>query len=199
MTAARIIYRTRQFWHGLRLTPTAGEIDRVRRLLNPAQFDLFFRLQPGEQSHSLAVFNNLSGAGEGNPDLLVAALLHDAGKSLYPLKLWERVWIVLGKAFFPQRSEEWASGNLEDLHDLPFWKRPFVVADQHPQWGANLAAQACSSSLVVSLIRRHQETLAMDENVTMQDRSSASDQDGSELRRLEDCLLQRLQAADEVC
>ena len=36
--------------------------------------------------------------------------------------------------------------------------RPFVVAERHPDWGAEMAAQAGASALVVELIRRHQET-----------------------------------------
>jgi hypothetical protein len=31
------------------------------------------------------------------------------------------------------------------------------VAEQHPQWGAELAAQTGASPLTVALIRRHQE------------------------------------------
>jgi hypothetical protein len=197
MSAARIFYRTRQFWHGLRLTPTASEIDRARSALNAAQFDLFIRLQPGEQSHSLAVFTKLSVAGEDNPDLLAAALLHDVGKTLYPLKLWERVWIVLGKAFPPGLLKRWALGDLGDLKGLSFWKRPLVVAEQHPKWGAELAAQAGSSHLVVSLICRHQETLRVNEYLAKHNLPSASGQDTVESIRLEDCLLRKLQAADD--
>ena len=197
MSVARLIYRTRQFWHGLRLTPTDSEIDRVRSMLNAAQFDLFMRLQPGEQSHSLSVFTKLLGTGEENRDLLVAALLHDVGKILYPLKLWERVWIVLGKAFPTRLLKGWVLGDLEDLQNIPFWRRPFVVAQQHPQWGAELAAQAGSSALVVSLIQRHQENLAVHENLFRQDWSPASGRERSELQNLEDELLRKLQAADD--
>jgi putative nucleotidyltransferase with HDIG domain len=196
MNAIRIYYRTRQFWQGLRVKPTTREIDRVRSVLNNAQFDLFLRMQPVEQSHSLAVFDKLSATGEADQDLLVAALLHDVGKTLYPLKLWERTWIVLGKGFFPGRSKEWALGDLHDLRNLPFWKRPFVVAKQHPQWGANLAAQIGLSQMVVSLICRHQESWST-ANLARQNFPSASCQDDIEYQGLEDCLLQKLQAADD--
>jgi hypothetical protein len=197
MNVGRILYRTRQFWHGLRLTPAGSEIEHVRSVLNPAQFNLFFQLQPGEQSHSLAVFDKLSAAGECDPDLLVASLLHDTGKILYPLRLWERAWIVLGKALFPQLSKKWAVGDLKDLKKISFWKRAFVVAEQHPQWGADLAAPANSSSLAVSLIRRHQQTITMDGDLAIKDGSSTSGQDQVEFKGLENRLLLKLQAADD--
>jgi hypothetical protein len=193
----RIYYRTRQFWHGLRITPTNNEMDRARSVLSSTQFDLFMRMQPGEQSHSLAVFTKLSAAGDDDPDLLVAALLHDVGKTLFPLKLWERAWIVLANAVFPRFSNGWALGDFEDLKKLSFWKRPLVVAKQHPKWGAELAAQAGSSHLVVSLISRHQETLVVDEHSSAQIRISTSGQNELKFLGIEDCLLQKLQAADD--
>jgi len=196
MSAERIFYRTRQLWHGLWLTPTPNEMDRVRSMLTPAEIDLFNRLQPGEQSHSLTVFNKLSAAGESNSDLLVAALLHDVGKILYPLKLWERVWIVIGGVFFPRLSKKWAVGDLADLENLSFWKKAFIVAEQHPKWGADLAVQANSSQLVVSLIRRHQQSLTVSEYMPNHDRPTAGKRDNLESHQFEDCLLHKLQAAD---
>jgi putative nucleotidyltransferase with HDIG domain len=193
----RIYYRTRQFWHELRLSPTTNEMDRARSVLSSAQLDLFIRLQPGEQSHSLAVFNKLCAAGEDNHDLLVAALLHDVGKTSYPLKLWERVWIVIANAVFSRFLKRWALGDLENLKDLSFWKRPLVVAEQHPKWGAELAAQSGSSPLVVSLIRRHQDTLVVGDYSSAQKRISASGQNDLKFLGFEDCLLQKLQAADD--
>jgi hypothetical protein len=44
-----------------------------------------------------------------------------------------------------------------------------VVAIQHPAWGAEMAAEAGSSPLVVALIRRHQNLL-QDEAVSLEDR-----------------------------
>jgi hypothetical protein len=61
------------------------------------------------------------------------------------------------------------------------WRRAFVVAVQHPQWGADLAAKAGASPLAVALIRRHQE----------QQGSLGEADAGSE-----DSLLARLQSVD---
>lgn len=39
------------------------------------------------------------------------------------------------------------------------WRRAFVVARQHPSWGAQMATEAGATPLTVSLIRRHQDVL----------------------------------------
>jgi hypothetical protein len=196
MSAARILYRTRQFWHILRLAPSERDLDLVQSVLTPAQFSLFSRLQPGEQSHSIKVFTKLVGAGEDHPDLLVAALLHDLGKIRYPLKLWERVWIVIGQAFFPSLSKNWAKQALDAHPPAFFWARPFVVAEQHPAWGAHLARQAGGTNLCVALIQRHQESLPPSHPLRFQGEAQNLNSQGGESQGLEDCLLQKLQAAD---
>lgn len=157
MSAARILYRTRQLWQILRLAPTQSELEGARSVLAPALFEIFTRMSPGEQSHSLRVYSRLVENGEDHPDLMAAALLHDCGKTLYPLKLWERAWIVIGKALLPRLSLNWSQGELHELQRLAFWKRPFVVAERHPGWGADLASRAGASKQAVALIRRHQE------------------------------------------
>lgn len=48
--------------------------------LPPAQRLLFDAMHPADQAHGLAVRADLAGRGITDPDLLVAALLHDAGK-----------------------------------------------------------------------------------------------------------------------
>jgi hypothetical protein len=171
-------------------------LERVQSVLSPAQFSLFSRLQPGEQSHSIKVFTKLAGAGESNPDLLVAALLHDLGKIRYPLKLWERVWIVIGQALFPGLSKNWAKRDLDAPHPALFLARPFVVAGQHPAWGACLARQAGATHTTIALIRRHQESLPLSDPLRFQGEGQNPNSQGAESQGLEDCLLHKLQAAD---
>ena len=149
----RIRYRARQFWHALRATPAPDDLDLARQVLSPAQMDLFLKLQPNEQAHSLRIYHQLYRQNPVEKDLLVAALLHDVGKTAYPLRLWERAWIVIAKAILPSKVTEWG-------HAEPHgWKRPFVIAEQHADWGAEMAANAGASATSVSIIRRHQETI----------------------------------------
>lgn len=146
-------YRFLQFQRALFARPTAEELGLVKRALPPPLFNLFLQLQPGEQVHSLFVFNALLGEGQNHPDLLTAALLHDVGKSCFPLKIWERVGIVLAYAILPKYTQRWGKSSPAG------WKRPFVIAQQHPAWGAEMAARAGASDLAVELIRRHQDPL----------------------------------------
>ena len=168
-----ILYRPRQFLLALRVDPlTENELAPASAVLNSKQMNLFTRLQPSEQLHAIRVLETLIGQGETHPDLLTAALLHDVGKSRVPLRLWERIFIVLAKMFLPNQVKKWGSGS-------PYgWRRPFVVAEQHPAWGAEMAADADVSPLTRLLIQKHQDDFT------------------SELDTLEMDLLATLRAAD---
>jgi len=179
MSLARIVYRTEQFrkYLGIRAAPL--DLSEARETLTPAQVALFLRLQPGEQAHSLEVFQRLRLEGETGPDLQTAALLHDVGKSRFPLQVWERVWIVLARKLLPGRFQAWGAAQ-GALDELPWWQRACAVAAQHPAWGAELAQAAGCSRRAVSLIRRHQDHTPLDP------------------QNEEDQLLARLQAIDDL-
>jgi len=147
----RMFYRLRQLWEVLHARPTASDLALAQGVLAPPLMALFLRLQPSEQTHSLRILCQLFKQGENHPDLLAAALLHDVGKSRYPLHGWERVMIVLGKAVLPKQTRRWGQGQPRG------WPRAFVIAEQHPVWGAEMARGAGASPLTVSLIRHHQE------------------------------------------
>jgi hypothetical protein len=164
MRFGRIGYRTRQLWHALQAAPEPEDLERVRSILSPSLWALFTRQSRGEQAHSINVMKKLLERGETHPDLLTAALLHDVGKSCWPLRLWERVIIVLGSQFFISESKRWAHKfpappPPQDRRTINMLQKPFVIAEQHPVWGANLVAEAGARSLTVALIRRHQETV----------------------------------------
>jgi predicted HD phosphohydrolase len=92
------VYRARQFaryLRGARLDP--AEQEQVRARLGPRLAELFARMSPGEQAHSLRVAQTLLARGETTPDLLAAALLHDVGKTRAPVSLPGRVLAVLGQ------------------------------------------------------------------------------------------------------
>jgi hypothetical protein len=159
MIAERIIYRTRQFWNALSASPGEQELEQAQMWLNPRQMALFRQMSPGEQFHSLQVLRNVQSIdpdklGDLHPDLAVAALLHDVGKCRYPLRLWERIMIVLAGALFPRAVQNWGRSQPRG------WRRAFVVAQAHPEWGAQMAAKAGASPLAVFLIRNHQNRAA---------------------------------------
>lgn len=144
------MYRSRQFWQALSASPAPEELALARTYLPPSLLSIFNQMHPSEQAHSLRIARQLVEQGENHPDLLAAALLHDCGKNHHPLHLWERVAIVLGKAWFPNQVKQWGSGKPKG------WKKAFAVAAQHGDWGAQMAAHAGASPLAVALIRRHQ-------------------------------------------
>ena len=173
----RLLYRVRQFWHAWHARPSADELSLAQAVLTPQQFALFCRMQPSEQVHSLSLLRQLQQHTHPPHDLQVAALLHDSGKSLVPLRLWERIWIVLARGFAPAWVQRWGS---QPIHaGTPFWQRPLAVACQHPEWGARLAEEVGVSPLAVAIIRRHQQKI------------EAAQRDG------EEDLLLRLQAVDD--
>jgi putative nucleotidyltransferase with HDIG domain len=151
MKFPRFAYRSRQFWHAL-LKPEAHVPDGALRIhLNSAQIILFRQLQPSEQLHAYRVYNQLNTSERTNPDLLAAALLHDIGKIHSPLSIFDRIVIVIGKHLFPKAARGWGTGRPHG------WRRPFVVAEQHAAWGADLAEKAGVSVLAADLIRSHHE------------------------------------------
>jgi hypothetical protein len=147
-------------------------LGQAKTLLTEKQFDLFLEMQPSEQRHALRVLARLQEQGETQPDLFRAALLHDIGKTRYPLRLWERVLIVLAKAIFPLKVKEWGE------EEAKGWRRAFVVAGQHAAWGAAQAGEVGLSPLAINLIRRHEDKMELGESE-------------------EDTLLRILQAADD--
>lgn len=153
MTSAR--RRVGQFFHYLKNSPLApDERAEVRQVLSPALASLFERMTPGEQRHSLAVLRAVRAAsGPALPaGLLQAALLHDVGKSRAPLGLLGRVAVVVAGRLLPTHSRRWGQGEPQG------WRRPFVTAARHPEWGAELCAQAGADPLAVRLVGQHQET-----------------------------------------
>jgi len=183
MNTSRLLYRSRQFWQAITTRSSPDDMDLVSSLLSPSQIELFNRMQKSEQAHSLRVLKELRNRGDENIDLQTAALLHDVGKVQAPLRLWERVLIVIVKAFCPDCVKKWASAPTGDSLKGLGWRRAFVVAEQHPVWGADLASQCGTSPIAVSLIARHQEQLPpVDINESSE----------------EDCLLRKLQAVDDI-
>jgi putative nucleotidyltransferase with HDIG domain len=162
-----MLYRVRQFWRTISLKTDPHALEQAKALLTKAQWQLFLRLQPGEQSHALAMYFNLLQQGENQSDLLVAALLHDVGKLRYRMNPVERAMVVLAQAVLPGQAQRWGSLPLNAWDGMPGWRKAFIVAEQHAEWGAKMAQEAGASPLTESLIRQHHDT-ACEENEIME-------------------------------
>lgn len=147
-------YRLGQFWRVWRARPLPETaVTHIKSILTDKEVELFNRFSASDQQHSYRVLTALQSAGQTHPDLLTAALLHDVGKTRVALTIWERSLIVLAQALLPEKSAAWGQGTAGG------WQRPFVVKQQHPAWGAEMAQAAGSSPLTTALIRRHQDDL----------------------------------------
>jgi putative nucleotidyltransferase with HDIG domain len=145
-----IRYRVHQFFHALYPKLPPDEAVLVRSHLPETLLPLYYQMGKSDRIHSLRVFRALVDAGESDPDLLAAALLHDVGKSKAPLCPLERTMVVLANLFAPDRVVHWGEG------DPRGWRKSFVVAIQHPHWGSEMVREYGSSELLAYLIREHQ-------------------------------------------
>ncbi len=126
------------------------ELTVLSEYLNPAQRALFVGMSRSDQRHSLDLFYKLREAGEIDEALLQAALLHDVGKSLGRIGLWQRVaYVLLGKVSRRWRARFCAKPQRG-------WRHAFFVLAHHTQLGAEMARQAGCSEEVIALIREHQ-------------------------------------------
>ena len=98
----------------------------------------------------MKVLNRLVSDGLSDDDLLKAALLHDAGKSLASTSLFVRVArVLLGRL--------WPAGwlRLSTRCDENHWRYPFYVLAHHAELGAELVRQSGAGPRVVEIVRNH--------------------------------------------
>lgn len=126
-------------------------VERAAALLTAEQLAVFQRMVRSEQLHSLAVLESACAAD--SIVLAQAALLHDAGKSCYPVRLWQRALPVLVAAISKPLLLRLSARDPRRL-----WSRGFAVYVHHPEWGAELAAAAGSSDEVIWLVRHHADS-----------------------------------------
>ena len=131
------------------------DLDLAAEYLSPPLLALFRRMKRSEQMHSLHVLRDVLAQGETPRDLAAATLLHDVGKSCYPLWVWQKTLAVLVRAGLPGLFHRWSQGDAGNR-----WQRAFVVAVQHPEWSAAMLADAGASETTVWLARHHADDLA---------------------------------------
>jgi len=152
MSAAR--HRVRQF--GRALVARVGPRERAlgAQILPPGPAELFGRMPRQDQRHALDVLRALQSQGQDAPELLAAALLHDAAKSR-DVRIWHRVAAVLLQSWRPEWLERLASA------EPTSWRYAFWVQVHHADLSARLAQAAGCSVGTVELIRHHHDGEAM--------------------------------------
>jgi hypothetical protein len=107
----------------------------VLRILSDGGAQLFESMPAADRRHGLDVADRLLRAGHDDPDLLGAALLHDAAKG-HRMRLWHRVTGVLLEAAAPSLLRRLASP------DPASPRHPFHLYLHHAPMSAELAAAA---------------------------------------------------------
>lgn len=149
-------YTRKRLLQGLRgLNPTraGADVDRgLLELLTAEQRARFEAMPAFDQQHLCRVANHLKAQGVTDPDVLIAGLLHDIGKSdgRTEVQLTDRVGKVLLKRISPGTLKKAAS-------DYPQGRYPGLALTMlHPHLGADLAQQLGCSERTCWLIRHHE-------------------------------------------
>ena len=147
MSLASALYRSRQFFRSVGASLSAEDRAEVAQRLNAEQQRLFYAMTARDQRHCLDVFHALQRDGHDDPDLLLAALLHDVGKG--PVRLWHRVAYVLIRALSPRLLRRLASESGSG------WRQALASFSDHSRRGAVLVEATGAPEAVVALVRLH--------------------------------------------
>lgn len=135
-----------QFFGHLTARVDPREEASARRLLPDAAWPLFAGMPTADRRHALDVSARLTAAGHRDPDLLAAALLHDAAKG-HRMRLWHRVAGVLLQAAAPRALARLASP------DVRSWRYPFYLFVHHAELSADAVVAAGCSPRAAAFIR----------------------------------------------
>lgn len=121
----------------------ARERDAVAAWLSPAQLAVFDAMHVADRRHGLDVAKALRAGGTSDPEVLLAGLLHDAGKG--NTGLVPRVVYSLGQAHITwvERAIGW----------LPGMRQSMARLRSHAETSARIAEVAGCSPRTVELIR----------------------------------------------
>ncbi len=135
--------KVRQFRAHLRARVEPAERAALDGWTTPAERALFDAMHVADRRHGLDVAATLRRDGVGERDVLVAALLHDAGKG--DTGVWPRVAWSLGEWLGP-----WV---VRVARRVPGFAVPLERLAGHAEVSARLAAAAGCSPRTVALIR----------------------------------------------
>ena len=139
--------KVRQFRAHVRARVVSGERDELATWLGPSQLALFDTMHVADRRHGLDVVATLRAEAVTDTDLLLAGLLHDAGKD--QTGVWPRVVYSLGQAY--------GSWICRLASVLPGVRRDLDRLRVHAEASAGLAAAAGCTARTVELIRHQDE------------------------------------------
>jgi hypothetical protein len=140
------VHRVGQFFGHVTARVAPAEAAVADRILPPGGRELFAAMPIADRRHALDVVARLLQAGHDEPELLGAALLHDAAKGRR-MRLWHRVAGVLLERVAPRLLARLASP------DPRSWRHPFHLYLHHAALSADLALAAGCSARTAAFIR----------------------------------------------
>lgn len=140
------MHRVGQFVAHVRARVEPEEEALVRRILPPGGVALFELMPVADRRHGLDVAEKLLRGGHDDPDLLGAALLHDAAKGRR-MRLWHRIAGVLLERLAPSVLRRLADPSPTS------WRHAFHLYLHHAPMSAELATSAGCSARLGSFIR----------------------------------------------
>lgn len=150
-----MFYRVKQFYKALFPSVNPLEIEWVAMTLPAKAFSIFRKQALPEQRHALDVTKSLeielkflSLSPDEYQNLIFAALLHDCGKSLVQVHLWQRILIVLID-IFPLQLNDYIGAKPGHL------ALTLKILHYHALWGEALAKEAGLNQQICLFIREH--------------------------------------------
>ena len=135
--------KARQFRAHLVARVAPAERRALEDWLTPAQLALFDSMHVADRRHGLDVAASLRNDGVSDAEVLVAGLLHDAGKG--DTGVWPRVAYSLGQGY---GRWVWRVAGV-----IPGFRSALARLDDHAEVSATLAARAGCTTRTVELIR----------------------------------------------
>jgi hypothetical protein len=135
--------KVRQFRAHVRASVRPDERRALEAWLSPDQLRLFDAMHVADRRHGLDVVTSLRGEGVGDPEVLLAGLLHDAGKG--DVGVVARVVYALGQAY---GARVWRLASI-----VPGTGPAIDRLATHAETSAGLAEAAGCSPRTVDLIR----------------------------------------------
>lgn len=148
-----MFYRLQQFYHTIFPHLNDTDIKWALNHLSPEAAKLFLQQSKPEQRHAIDVAKSITETSHLLPsndfqNITAAALLHDCGKSIISIHLWQRVYIVL-----MHKAPKFLKSHFEKGPSIISF--PLKIEARHALWGAYLAKKAGLNSIVCLLIREH--------------------------------------------
>ncbi|NLL51256.1 MAG: hypothetical protein GX248_00955 [Peptococcaceae bacterium] len=152
-----MLYRFCQLFNAAYARIDPKEYLWVKRILPEKEYRLFLQQALPDRRHALDVAREIEENSEritaihgktAYCNLLHAALLHDCGKSVAPLRIWQRIFIVIINTLPARCIQKLSSCS-------PILGQTITLHQQHPYLGKKLAALAGCEDQVLSLIENH--------------------------------------------